>query len=150
MMLAKAAWETEHAVETDASPDFAWSYWTDVANWDDPPARFEFDGPFAPGARGLTRLPGQEPIQWIIREVTPGQAATIEIPVDGAAVAFEWKFAGLADGRTRLTQRMVLRGERAAAYLEHAKILAANMPGGMKKMAAAIACAAGKQVGGKA
>ena len=150
MMMAKAAWETEHAVETDASPDFAWRYWTDVTNWDDPPARFEFDGPFAVGSRGLTRLPGQEPIHWIIREVTPGKAATIEIPVDGGAVAFEWKFAGLADGRTRLTQRMVLRGEKAAAYLEHAKIFAANIPGGMKKMAAAVASAAGKQVGGKA
>jgi hypothetical protein len=50
MTVAKSAWETEHAVETGASPDFAWRYWTDVANWDDPPARFEFDGPFAPGA----------------------------------------------------------------------------------------------------
>jgi hypothetical protein len=150
MMMAKAAWETEHAVETDASPDFAWRYWTDVGNWDDPPARFEFDGPFAVGSRGLTRLPGQEPIHWIIREVTPGKAATIEIPVDGGAVAFEWKFAGLAEGRTRLTQRVILRGEKAAAYLEHAKIFAANLPGGMKKMAAAIASAAGKQVGGKA
>ena len=65
-------------------------------------------------------------------------------------MAFEWKFAGLAEGRTRLTQRVILRGEKAAAYLEHAKIFAANLPGGMKKMAAAIASAAGKQVGGKA
>ena len=51
-----------HAVETNASPAFAWNYWTDVANWDDPPAEFELDGLFATGSRGATRLPGQEPL----------------------------------------------------------------------------------------
>jgi hypothetical protein len=38
----------------------------------------------------------------------------------------------------------VLRGEKADAYLEQAKIFAANLPNGMKKMAAAIAGAAAK------
>ena len=28
------AWEMTHAVETNASPAFAWNYWTDVANWE--------------------------------------------------------------------------------------------------------------------
>jgi hypothetical protein len=128
--MANAAWETMHEEETEASRDFAWRYWTDVANWDDSPARFELDGPFAVGSRGLTRLPGQEPIGWIIREVTPGEAATIEIPVDGAALAFEWKFAGLAEGRTRLTQRVVLTGQEADAYLEHAKLYARTFRAG--------------------
>ena len=146
--MAKLAWETEHAVETDAGPDFAWRYWTDIANWDDPPAKFELDGPFAVGSHGLTRLPGQEPIHWIIREATPGEAATIEILVDGAALAFEWKFTRLGEGRTRLSQRVVLRGEKADAYLEHAKMFAANLPGGMKKMAAAVASAAARQMEG--
>jgi hypothetical protein len=72
--MANAAWETMHEEETEASRDFGWRYWTDVANWDDSPARVELDGPFAVGSRGLTRLPGQEPIGWIIREVTPGEA----------------------------------------------------------------------------
>lgn len=143
-VIAKPVWETEHAVETDASLDFAWRYWTDIANWDDPPAKFELDGPFAVGSTGLTRLPDQEPIRWIIREVTAGAAATIEIPLDGAVLAFEWKFAAVPDGRTRLTQRVVLRGEKADAYLEQAKIFAANLPNGMKKMAAAITGAAAK------
>ena len=143
-MMANAAWQSVHAEETDASPDFAWRYWSNVANWDDPPAQFELDGPFAVGARGLTRIPGQESIRWIIREVTPGEAATIEILLDGAALAIEWKFAGLAERRTRLTQRVVLRGEKADAYLEHAKMFTANMPNGMRKIAAAIANAAAK------
>jgi hypothetical protein len=147
-MTANAAWESVHAEEADASPDFAWRYWSNVANWDDPPAQFELDGPFAVGARGLTRIPGQEPIHWIIREVRPAEAATIEILLDGAALAIEWKFAALAEGRTRLTQRVVLHGEKADAYLEHAKMFAVNMPNGMKKMAAAMASAAAKRSSG--
>jgi hypothetical protein len=60
-----------------------------------------------------TRLPGQDPLHWVIREVTPPNAATIELSLDGAALSFEWRFVGLADGRTRLTQRIVLKGEKA-------------------------------------
>jgi hypothetical protein len=101
--------EMTHAVETSASPAFAWNYWTNVANWDDPPAIFQLEGPFVPGTRGSTRLPGQEPLHWFIREVTPPNAATIEMSFDGAALSFEWRFVGLSDGRTRLTQRIVLR-----------------------------------------
>jgi hypothetical protein len=69
--LSKIAWETGHTVEARASVEFAWRYWTDVRNWDDPPARFEFSGPFVAGARGLTHLPGQMPLEWFVRDVTP-------------------------------------------------------------------------------
>jgi hypothetical protein len=136
------AWEMRHSVETSASADFAWTYWSDVSNWEDPPARFELEGAFAAGAHGVTHLPGQAPLRWFVRSVTPGEAATIEIPVEGAAMSFEWRFAPLPDGRTRITQRVALRGEKADAYLEHAKVFAANLPDGMKKMAAAIASGA--------
>jgi hypothetical protein len=60
--MATVPWEITHSVETNASPAFAWNFWTDVANWDDPPAEFELDGAFATGSRGATRLPGQEPL----------------------------------------------------------------------------------------
>jgi hypothetical protein len=96
------AWEISHSVETNASPGFAWHYWTNVANWDDTPARFELDGPFATGSYGVTYLPGQAPLRWLIREVIPPKAATIELSLDGAALSFEWQFVGLADGRTRV------------------------------------------------
>jgi hypothetical protein len=138
-------WETSYAVETDADLDFAWKYWCDVRNWDDPPATFELKGPFVAGAQGVTHTPGQPSITWFIREVTPGEAATIEVPADGAAMVFEWHFAETREGRTRITQRVVLRGERAGAYLEFAKIFEKNLPGGMKRMAAAIETAARKR-----
>jgi len=39
--MATLPWEITHSVETNASPAFAWHYWTNIANWDDPPAEFE-------------------------------------------------------------------------------------------------------------
>ncbi len=30
----------EHSVEADVSVTFAWNFWTDITNWDDPPAQF--------------------------------------------------------------------------------------------------------------
>ena len=132
--------EITHSVETSASPAFAWQFWTNIANWDDPPAEFELDGPFATGSRGITRLPGQEPLHWLIREVTPPNAATIEMSLDGAALSFEWRFVGLADGRTQLTQRIVLEGEKADMYLSQVKaVFTANLADGMNKLAAAMA-----------
>jgi hypothetical protein len=134
------AWEITHAVETSATPAFAWNYWTDVSNWDDPPAKFELDGPFAPGSRETTRLPGQEPLHWFIREVTPPNAATIEMSLDGATLSFEWRFVGLADGRTRLTQRIVLKGVKADVYLSQVKAaFTANPPNALNKLATAMA-----------
>lgn len=138
--MSEVAWELAHSVETDATPAFAWSYMTSVANWDEPPAEFELDGPFAAGSRGTTRMPGQEPRHWHIQEVIPMRSYTIETPLDRAALSFEWRFEALADGRTRLTQRIVLQGENATAYV--AQVQAAflsSLPAGMNKIAAAMA-----------
>jgi hypothetical protein len=140
--MSEIAWEMTHSVETDADAGFAWRYWSDVGKWDDPPATFELEGAFVAGARGWTRIPGQPPISWFVRKLTPGEAATIEIPADGAAMWFEWRFAGAGVGRTRITQHVVLRGERAEHYLGFARTFESNLPGGMKKLAAAIAAAA--------
>ena len=137
-------WETRYSIETRTSVEFAWRYWTDVRNWDDPPARFEFAGPFVAGARGLTHLAGQPPIEWFVRDVIPGRAATIEIPADGAILSFEWKFEPADEGRTLLSQRIFLRGEKSANYSGYAKTLEENLPLGMKKMASAMEAALAK------
>jgi hypothetical protein len=92
------AWEIEHSVDTNASPAFAWTYMTSVANWDDPPAKFELDGPFTVGSRGTTRMPGQEPRHWRVREVNPMKSYTLETELGRAVMSFEWRFDGLADG----------------------------------------------------
>jgi len=144
--VTEVIWQMTHSIEVNADVHFAWRYWSDVGNWDDPPAVFELEGDFAPGSRGWTRLPGQAPIAWFLRDVTPGEAATIEIPADAAAMVFHWRFAGIEDGRTRITQSVALRGEKAETYLGFAKTFETNLPGGMKKLAAAIADAAAKGV----
>jgi hypothetical protein len=136
--LSDVIWQASHSIKTRAGAEFAWRYWTDVGNWDDPPARFEFTGAFVTGARGLTHLPGQPPIEWFVRDVMEGSSATIEIPADGAVLSFDWKFEAVAEGSTLLTQRIVLRGRDAEKYLGYARTLEENLPLGMKKMASAI------------
>jgi hypothetical protein len=133
-------WEITHTVETSASPGLAWNYWTNVAHWDDPPAEFALEGPFAPGSRGTTRLPGQEPSSWVIREVAAPNSATIELKVgEGVSIFFKWRVDGLDDGRTRLTQRIMLAGEKADAFLDQAKAAFSTSPAdGMRRLAAAM------------
>ena len=114
----EVAWQLEHSVEADVQADFAWSFWTDVTNWDDPPAQFELDGPFAVGSHGTTLIPGQEPRHWTIRDVRPGKLYVIETLVEGAMLSFEWRFERITDRKTRLTQRIVLSGAKAADYID--------------------------------
>jgi hypothetical protein len=109
------ACQLEHSVDAEVSPSFAWSWRTDIKNWDDPPAQFQLDGPFASGSWGRTLLPGQEPLRWQIREVRPGAAFTMEVLLDGAVIAFEWLFDAVSNHRTRITQRIVLSGDNAKA-----------------------------------
>jgi hypothetical protein len=138
--MATASWQITHSVETNASPAFAWNYWTNIVNWDDPPAQFKLEGPFATGSRGTTQLPGQEPLHWLIREVSPPNAATIEMSLEGAALSFEWRFVELADGKTRLTQRIILKGEKADVYLTQVKAaFTANLADGMNRLAISMA-----------
>jgi hypothetical protein len=115
------ALQLEHSVDADASPGFAWSFWTDVTNWDDPPAQFVLDGPFAAGSRGTTLLPGQEPVHWTIREVRAGESFILEMLLDRATLCFEWRFDAVSDGKTRLTQRIVLFGDNGKHMLRGLK-----------------------------
>jgi hypothetical protein len=52
---------------------------------------------------------------------------------------FEWRFVGLSDGRTRLTQRIVLQGEKADMYVSQVNAaFTANLSEGMNKLATAM------------
>jgi hypothetical protein len=136
--------ELEHSVEADVSPSFAWEWRTDVKNWNDPPARFQLDGPFAAGSSGTTLLPGQEPLHWHIREVQPGRSFTIAMPLaDYAVLTFEWRFDAMSDSRTRMTQRIVLSGDNADAYAARVRDgFGSTLADGMKRIADAMASAA--------
>ena len=133
--------QLEHSVEADVSTPFAWRFRTDVANWNDPPAKFALDGPFEAGSRGTTILPGQAPIHWYIRDVQPGKSF-VEMQLDRAALSFEWRFDAMSEYRTRLTQRIVLSGENAAAYAGQVEAgFGPNLADGMRRIAAEMAAA---------
>ncbi len=135
--MSTTLWTFEHAAECKAPREFVWAYWTDVRNWDDPPARFELDGAFALGARLTTILPGQR-LESVVREVNDGREALIEMDFAGANVGFRWRFEEIAAQGTRMTQTIRLSGAAAEALLEQVRVLEANAPDGMKKLIAAI------------
>jgi len=141
-----AVWELEHSIDTDASQEAAWNYWSNVANWYDPPSEFELDGEFVAGARGITRTPGQPPMHWRIREVEPPVSAIIEMQLDGAVFTTQWRFAPIAGGRTMLTQRLELHGENAAVYMAQVDaVFRENLPAGMARIAARMAAGSGRE-----
>ena len=130
----------EHSEEADVSVTFAWNYWTDITNWNDPPAAFTLEGPFAEGSRGTTRIPEHALIHWRIGDVVPGRSATIVIDLDGAALGFEWRFEHLANRKCLLTQSLVLTGEHAAAYEDELKArFETSLPAGMVRIAGLMA-----------
>jgi len=141
--MTNVALQLEQSVEAEVSPSFAWDWRTDIKNWDDPPAQFQLDGPFANGSRGMTRLPGREPIRWQIRDVRPGTSFVIEMPLERATLAFEWSFEELSTRRTRITQRIVLSGDNAPAYAHDVRAgFSPTLADGMRKIAHALETAA--------
>jgi hypothetical protein len=136
------ALQLEHSINAEVSPEFAWKYRTDIANWNDPPARFVLDGPFIAGSRGTTVLPGQEPLYWSIREVRPLTTFVLEMQLDKALLTFEWRFDALSEQRTKMTQKIVLSGDNAAAYVEQVEAgFSPSLADGMRRIATEMAAA---------
>jgi hypothetical protein len=145
-----AAWRVEYSVEADVSTSFAWTWRTDIRSWDDPPAQFRLEGRFADGTWGTTQLPGQAPLRWQIRDVRRGESFTIDMPLDGAVLSFEWTFEPVLSCRTRITQRITLSGENAAIYEEHVRnTFARTLSDGMKRIRAALLAAHRQHTAGK-
>jgi hypothetical protein len=141
-MMSEIALQLEYSVEADVSPAFAWRFRTNVANWNDPPARFALDGPFEVGSCGTTLLPGQEPLHWRIRDVLLGKSFALELQLDRAMLTFEWRFDDLPGHRAKLTQHIVLSGDNAGAYAEQVEVgFGPNLPDGMRRVAAEMAAA---------
>jgi hypothetical protein len=129
------AWAFEHSIDCRVTADFAWHFWTDVANWrlDADVETVEIDGPFATGARGFTNSKSSGRIEWRIAEVQ-GLSATIEFPLTDAVGRFVWTFESNSTG-TRITQRCTLEGEKADTYAKAiGPSLEAGIPAGMRKL----------------
>jgi polyketide cyclase/dehydrase/lipid transport protein len=126
----------EQSIEVDVRPEFAWSFRTDIATWNDPPATFHLDGPFVEGAEGRTMVPGQPPFVWSIRDVRSGRSFAIDMALDRATLRFEWLFAAVAGGTTQMTQRIILSGANAPAFKRQVEAgFASTLSDGMKRIA---------------
>mgnify|MGYP001826046798 CR=1 FL=1 len=140
MPKTEVEWLLEHAEVTGASPAFVWTYWTDVAHWDDPPASFALEGPFASGARGTTTLPGREPLPWVLRDVREGESYRIESELAEARLVCEWSFESLPEGGTKLRQRIGVSGPGAARQAEAVRQgFGPTLPEGMQRIARLLA-----------
>lgn len=143
--MTTSAWEFQRSVDANVPIGFAWQYMADVRNWSDPPAEFALDGPFASGSRGTTRMPGRQPNTWMLRDVEPGRGYTIEGGsfFDRALLLVHWRFDALSERSTRLTQRLELCGENAAAYIDGVRAgFEPNLEPGLRRIAALMEQAA--------
>ncbi|MBV8630223.1 MAG: hypothetical protein JOZ83_04815 [Silvibacterium sp.] len=107
--MREPSWQTECSVETSAPLEFAWNFMSNVANWNDPPAQFFLNGPFANGSPGTTEMPGQPLQHWWLREVLSMESYTIEFPLDRAVMFSSGPLSRL---------RMVARGLRSRSFLK--------------------------------
>ena len=115
------SWELTYSVVANASRQVVWEFISNVDNL----ARFEgdavesitLDGPYQAGAKGTTTMRGQEPTYWRLVEVIPPERTVTEIPLTDAVIRFSWTYDELSDGRTRMTQQIMLEGPGAEAYV---------------------------------
>ena len=138
------SWELKHSVIANANRQTVWEFISNIDNL----ARIEgdavesmtLDGPYQAGSKGTTKMRGQEPIHWQLADVAPPRRSVTEMELTGAVVRFNWTYEELPDGRTRLSQHIVLEGPGAEAYVafmeEH---IAGNLPQGMQRLAEEVA-----------
>ena len=136
-------WAFEHSILCPVSREFAWRFWTNVANWKlDPDIEsVTLDGGFEAGTRGITQSKSSGQIQWQIAEAQTGRAV-LEFNAAGALAQFVWTFED-ADSHTKITQRSILSGEQARELAEGvAPTMQAGILAGMRKLCDAMELAA--------
>jgi hypothetical protein len=147
-------WELKHSVVAQADRQTVWQFYSNLDNMarleGDAVESISLDGPFRTGARGTTRMKGQPPTYWRLAEVRPPERSVTEIELNEAVLRFTWTFDELPDGRTRLSQHLVLEGPGAAAYApvmeEH---FTGNVAKGMERLVQEIEKAAATGTSGQ-
>ena len=137
----REAWRFEHTVEVRAGREAAWTFWSNVANWAEVDPAVEWarvDGGFVAGARGETKPVGAPANAWTLAEVDAGRRAVIAMGGPGVDVRFVWTFGEASNGGAVLTQVVEVSGEDLEPYSESLEGMAAGIPAGMMKLAAAI------------
>ncbi len=109
-------WEYEHSVQTSASPEVLWRYWSDVAawpTWNDGIEKIEIDGPFAVGTRITMTPPGDEPVTLRLVEIVPGERFVDEFDGGDFVIRTVHRLEPAGDG-TRIVYRTEITGSAAA------------------------------------
>jgi Polyketide cyclase / dehydrase and lipid transport len=137
-------WELKHSVVANANRQTVWEFVSNIDNLarveGDAVESMTLDGPSQSGTRGTTKMRGQEPTHWRLVEVQPLERSVSEVELVEAVVRFTWTYVELTDGRTRLSQHIVLDGPGAEAYVPVVKeYLAPNVGKGAEKLAEEIA-----------
>ena len=138
----KTNWQFEHSVECNSERSFAWSFWTDVSNWEKLEGKavewIKINGAFMTGTSGSTKMPGQDAYNWTITQLDPQHFAIIEIELVGAIFSNKMVFKSLNPDFTRIIQRFSLNGKKAENYVNGMQMLETSAPQGLKKLALAI------------
>jgi hypothetical protein len=130
-------WQMKESVEAEASPAFAFRYWTNVQNMTADPGieRVETDGPYRRGMRGTTHLAGGGTTDWVVADVEVDRRVVIDMVLGDATLRFEIRFEARADGGSLLTQTVSLFGLGAARHLDDvATGFATSLSDGMRSV----------------
>ena len=137
-------WELKHSVIANAPRQAVWEFVSQIDNLarveGDAVESMTLDGPFQAGTRGTTKMRGQEPTHWRLVEVRPLERAVTEVELTEAVVRFAWTYEELTEGRTRMSQHIVLEGPGAEANVPvMEQYFAPNVGQGMERLAEEVA-----------
>jgi uncharacterized protein YndB with AHSA1/START domain len=109
-------WETEHTIDTAASPEAIWSLWSEVETWPEwnsDIAQIEISGPFAAGSR-ITMTPvGDSPVELRIAQADAPRVFVDEAEFADIVVRTIHRVESLEADRRRVTYRMEITGPAA-------------------------------------
>src|SRR5262249_57616196 len=81
-------------------------------------------------------------MRWESGEGRPENVLVMDMPLDRAVLTFEWLFEPVEHHRTRITQRITLSGDNAAAYSEQIRTgFGATLDEGMRRIAEVLVIA---------
>ena len=132
--VSEPVWQFEHSVETGASRQFAWKYWTNVGNWVDPPAEFRIEEPLCSGFPLDQQRARAGSLAFSDSRGSTADGYEYRDAACGSGLALRMGFDELPAQRTRITQRLSLAGENAA-YRDKVVIFESSVPEGMKRLA---------------
>jgi len=109
-------WEYEYSLDTAATPDTLWRYWSDLTTWpqwNDGIEKIAVNGPFAAGTIFTMTPPEGDPITLRLVEIVPGELFTDEMNADNFTVRTTHRLEQTAAGITRITYRTEITGPAA-------------------------------------